>query len=95
MAQLPASVASVLQLVASDGLNGASEIRCKIKGRIVDAKATITIGSHSASGSYSTWIKHLEIEFDDTYIDNLVSSKVAAIFAKLAGDACRPSNETP
>jgi len=86
--QLEASVKSILQLVAANGLGGDAEIRCSIKGQSVEAKATLKLGSHSHSQSYHTWIKHLEIEFDDEYIDKLVSNRVHSIFAKLAADAC-------
>jgi hypothetical protein len=86
--QLQASVKSVLQLVAANGLGGDAEIRCSILGQSVDAKATLKLGHHSHGSSYSTWIKHLEIEFDDEYIDRLVANRVATIFAKLAKEAC-------
>ena len=87
--QLQASVKSVLQLVAANGLGGDAEIRCSIHGRSIDAKATLKLNSHSSSGYSNTWIKHLEIEFDDSYIDRIVSDRVAKIFAKLAADACK------
>ena len=85
--QLEASVKSILQLVAANGLGGDAEVRCSIKGRHVDEKATLKLGTHSQPSSYHTYIKHLEIEFDDAYIDQLVSDRVKSIFAKLAADA--------
>lgn len=85
--QLEASVKSILQLVAANGLEGNAEVRCSIKGRYVDGKATLKLGTHSHPSSYHTYTKHLEIEFDDAYIDQLVSDRVKAIFAKLAADA--------
>lgn len=91
--QLPASVASVLHLMASEGLDGKAEIRCRIKDRECKAKATIRIGTHSAGGGYGSWIKHLEIEFDDDYIDDIVRDKVARIFATLAAQACNKESE--
>lgn len=86
--KLDASVKNVLQLVAEHGLGGNAEIRCCIKGQSVDEKATLKLGTHSAQGSYHTWISHLEIEFSDQYIDQLVRDRVNKIFAQLAADAC-------
>lgn len=86
--KMQANVKSVLQLVAEHGLSGDAEIRCSIKGRHVDDKATVKLATHSLASSYHTYVSHLEIEFDDAYIDHLVSIRVAAIFAKLAADAC-------
>ena len=92
--KLEASVKNVLQLVAEHGLEGSAEIRCSIKGRSVDEKATLRLRTHSHPQSYHTYINHLEIEFNDAYIDKLVSDRVSAIFAKLAADACKkPTTE--
>lgn len=89
--KLPATVASVLQLIAKEGLGGDAEIRCRIKGAAISPTATVTINTHSSGNTYgSHWVKHLEIELDDAYIDKLVADRVAKIFAKLATDACAP-----
>lgn len=92
--KLSASVKSVLQLVAEQGLNGNAEIRCRIEGQEIDAKATLRIGTHSDRGSYHTYIHHLEIDFDDAYIERLVKRRVDSIFANLVADACKKPTTT-
>lgn len=87
--QLEASVKSVLQLIAENGLGGDAEIRCFIKGKSVNTKATLQLGSHSSASYSHTYINHLEIVFEEEYIDRLVNTRVASIFAKLAADACK------
>ena len=86
--KLDASVKNVLKLVAEQGLDGSAEIRCLIKGHSIDEKATLKLGTHSHPNSYHTFVHHLEIEFDEEYIDRIVRDRVAKIFAKLAAEAC-------